>query len=75
MRFTPKEDIKKKSSTFEADNVYESDKYDFLNDDDVHRWREAGLCEIEGAEPAPARNMAGVTVTPHNARHAQTAED
>lgn len=68
MKFTAKEDFQSKGRFFEAGNTYDSAKHG-IDDADVSRWYGAGWCDIEGRDPAPERNMNGVTVKPDSAKH------
>lgn len=75
MKFTPKEDFRHGAQTFEAGNTYDSEKYEGVSDADVYVFHAAGWAEVEGLDPAPARQVRGVAVQPDNARHAQTAQE
>ena len=70
MKFTPKEDFKSKATTFEAGNRYDSDKQG-MTEEQLKRWHANGWTEVEGWDPAPPRQVRGVVVQPHSARHAQ----
>jgi len=71
VKFTPKEDIKGKGGRlFEAGNSYDSEKHG-LDDATIVRWYTAGWTEIDGKDPAPERQVRGVTVRPDKASHSQ----
>lgn len=68
MKFTPKETIKARGKTWEAGNTYDTELYDGVDDDNVERWYQHGLTEIEGRDAAPERKVTRAKLEPHNTK-------
>ncbi len=75
MKFTPKEDFKHGYQTFESGNTYDSDNHPDVSEKDVRTFHAAGWAEVEGMDPAPPRQVQGVSVSPDNASHSQAADE
>lgn len=69
MKFTAKEEFRHGHTTFETGNTYDSAKHG-LTDAEVMSFHANGWAEVEGKDPAPARQVIGAQLNPHSAKHA-----
>lgn len=74
MKFTPKESFRHGYTTFETGNTYDSEAQG-LTEAELRAFHHAGWAEVEGMDPAPARQTQNVTINPKKAGHAHKAQE
>lgn len=74
MKFTALEDFRHGHALFEAGNTYDCAKHG-VSDDEARSFRANGWAEVEGMDPAPARQVRGVSIEPASNAHGQKAQE